>query len=85
MKKLIILNKCFFFTKLGLDMPDSRKLPIGVEYNLLDAKSTNKENPRRNANIFSILSFWWLNNFLFTGSRRSLENEDLFPLLKVVP
>lgn len=55
---------------------------MGVEYNLLDAKSTNKENPRRNANIFSILSFWWLNNFLFTGSRRSLENEDLFPLLE---
>ena len=54
---------------------------MGVEYNLLNAKSTNKENPRRNSNIFSILSFWWLNNFLLTGSRRCLENEDLFPLL----
>ena len=54
---------------------------MGVEYNLLNTKSTNKENPRRNANIFSILSFWWLNNFLLTGSRRCLENEDLFPLL----
>ena len=54
---------------------------MGVEYNLLNAKSTIKENPRRNANIFSVLSFWWLNNFLLTGSRRCLENEDLFPLL----
>ena len=54
---------------------------MGVEYNLLNTKSTNKENPRRNASIFSILSFWWLNNFLLTGSRRCLENEDLFPLL----
>ena len=54
---------------------------MGVEYNLLNTKSINKENPRRNANIFSILSFWWLNNFLLTGSRRCLENEDLFPLL----
>ena len=54
---------------------------MGVYYDLLDAESTHKENPRKNANIFSILFFWWLKKLLSIGNRRSLENEDLFPLL----
>ena len=54
---------------------------MGVHYDLLDARSTIKENPRKKANIFSILSFWWLKRLLSTGNERSLENEDLFPLL----
>lgn len=55
---------------------------MGMDYTLLDAKSMNKGNPRKNANIFSILSFWWLNKFLSTGYKRSIENNDLFPLLR---
>ena len=54
---------------------------MGVNYDLMDAKSTIKENPRKNANIFSLLFVWWLKKLLSIGNRRSLENEDLFPLL----
>jgi len=39
------------------------------------------ENPRKGANVFSILSFWWVTKLLATGNKRSLEHDDLFPLL----
>ena len=39
------------------------------------------ENPKGSANIFSIISFWWMNDIFVVGSKRPLENDDLFPLL----
>lgn len=39
-------------------------------------------NPKGYANVFSALSFWWMNGILGTGSKRPLENTDLYPLLE---
>jgi ATP-binding cassette, subfamily C (CFTR/MRP), member 4 len=41
------------------------------------------ENPRENANIFSILTFWWTIDLFKTGYRKVLELNDLFKPLKV--
>ena len=54
---------------------------MNAEYSRLDPKTGHKENPKKNANIFSILSYWWVGELLAIGSKRSLENDDLFPLL----
>ena len=50
-----------------------------TEYKKIDDDS--KGNPKANANCFSILFFWWMNDILATGSKRSLEQSDLYPLL----
>lgn len=52
------------------------------EYDRLESEGTKRENPRQNASIFSILSFWWVREILATGNKRPLENDDLFPLLE---
>ena len=51
------------------------------EYERLKTEPKQKENPKKSANIFSILSFWWVGQLLDLGSKRPLENDDLFPLL----
>jgi len=53
-----------------------------LEYDRLETGPKPKKNPKKTANIFSILSFWWVGQLLNLGSKRSLENEDLFPLLE---
>lgn len=40
-----------------------------------------KENPVTTANVFSILTFWWMNSILQIGSKRQIENEDLYKVL----
>ena len=40
------------------------------------------ENPKQQANFFSLLTFFWLNKLLRQGSKRTLNGEDLPPLLK---
>jgi len=52
---------------------------MAVEYNRLESKA--KQNPKKNASIFSILSFWWLGELLAIGNKRPLDTDDLFPLL----
>lgn len=52
---------------------------MAAEYHRLESKT--KQNPKKSANIFSILSFWWVGELLAIGNKRPLENEDLFPLL----
>ncbi|KAJ7389913.1 hypothetical protein OS493_028376 [Desmophyllum pertusum] len=54
---------------------------MDAEYDRLKSEPRHKGNPKRNANIFSILSFWWMGELLAIGNKRPLENEDLFPLL----
>ena len=39
-----------------------------------------EQGPMENANIFSLLFFWWMNDTLKLGSKRPLQDEDLFPL-----
>lgn len=39
-----------------------------------------KKSPMEKANIFSLLFFWWMNDTLKLGSKRPLQDEDLFPL-----
>ena len=51
-----------------------------TEYGKLETAS-RRRNPKESANIFSILSFSWMNSILTTGNTRPLENNDLFPLL----
>ena len=52
---------------------------MAAEYNRLESKS--KQNPKKNASIFSILSFWWVGELLAVGNKRALDIDDLFPLL----
>ena len=44
------------------------------------AAKDKKQSPMENANIFSLLFFWWMNDTLKFGSKRPLQDEDLFPL-----
>lgn len=37
-------------------------------------------HPLKTANIFSILTFWWMNDVLRTGNKRPLEQSDFLPL-----
>lgn len=52
---------------------------MASEYSRLESKA--KRNPKKNANIFSILSFWWVGELLAVGNKRTLDIDDLFPLL----
>ena len=54
---------------------------MAENYDQLESKIADKENPKKNANIFSLLSFWWVRDILVVGNKRPLENDDLFPLL----
>ncbi|KAJ7371979.1 hypothetical protein OS493_021405 [Desmophyllum pertusum] len=54
---------------------------MDAEYDRLESELRRKSNPKRNANIFSILSFWWVGELLAIGNKRPLENDDLFYLL----
>ena len=54
---------------------------MAAEYSHLEEESRHNENPKKNANIFSILSFWWVGELFAIGNKRPLENDDLFPLL----
>nr|XP_039260100.1 multidrug resistance-associated protein 4-like isoform X1 [Styela clava] len=39
-----------------------------------------RSNPMSRANIFSYLSYWWLNDFFAEGSKRTLQESDMFEL-----
>ena len=39
-----------------------------------------EQSPMENANIFSLLFFWWMNDTLKLGSERPLQDQDLFPI-----
>ena len=52
------------------------------EYDRLESDTLRwKENPTKNASIFSILFFWWVREIVAIGNKRPIENDDLFPLL----
>ncbi|KAL0112749.1 hypothetical protein PUN28_012191 [Cardiocondyla obscurior] len=40
------------------------------------------KNPRQNANIISILTFWWTRKLFWTGYNKDLEETDLYATLK---
>ena len=54
---------------------------MAAKYESLESKSEQKENPKKNASIFSIISLSWVGDILTIGNKRPLENDDLFPLL----
>ena len=47
-----------------------------------NGNANRTRNPKVNANILSILLFWWMNKILNLGSKRTLQSEDLLPLLE---
>ena len=51
----------------------------------LGSKTSSKQscvNPRDTANFFSVLVFGWIQSLLTKGRKKTLEDKDLFPLLK---
>lgn len=44
------------------------------------AESMRKPCPERKANLFSRLTFWWLNKLIITGFKRPLQDSDLWSL-----
>ena len=55
--------------------------PMDSKYDRLESEPRRKENPRKSANVFSILFFCWVRKILAIGQKRPLENDDLFPIL----
>ena len=55
-----------------------------TDYEKLQQDDNEKKdvNPYLTANIFSRITFWWMNKIFITGYKRPLEDEDLFPLLE---
>ena len=53
---------------------------MNAKYDRLHS-DTIENNPKKNASVFSILSFWWVGKILAIGNKRPLDNDDLFPLL----
>lgn len=55
-----------------------------VNYSVMDSQEERtkerEKSPMENANIFSLLFFWWMNDTLKLGSKRPLQDEDLFAL-----
>ena len=53
------------------------------EYDGLDSDTMRscKENPTRNAGIFSVLFYRWVGEMVAIGNKRPIEDDDLFPLL----
>lgn len=47
-----------------------------------EEEKEKKVNPKINANIFSRITFSWMNKIFVTGSKRPLEEGDLFPLIE---
>lgn len=47
-----------------------------------EEEKEKKVNPKRNASIFSQITFSWMNKIFVLGSKRPLEEDDLFPLLE---
>ncbi|KAL0104962.1 hypothetical protein PUN28_016536 [Cardiocondyla obscurior] len=47
-------------------------------------KNTNdmKPNPKENANVISILFFWWMRELFIKGAKRDLEESDIYRPLK---
>ena len=58
-----------------------RLKPMNSKYDPLESEPRQKENPKKSANVFSILFFCWAREILAIGHKRPLENDDLFPLL----
>ena len=56
-------------------------MPVDAKYDRLRSEDRHKENPKKNASLLSILSFWWVGEILAIGNKRPLDNDDLFPLL----
>ncbi|KAG5307336.1 MRP4 protein, partial [Acromyrmex insinuator] len=44
--------------------------------------SDMKPNPKENANVFSVLFFWWMRELFMTGSKRDLEESDIYRPIK---
>lgn len=47
-----------------------------------EEKEGKPVNPKRHANIFSKITISWMNKIFVVGSKRPLEEDDLFPLLE---
>lgn len=45
-----------------------------------EKEEDNDSHPLSSANFFSVLTFWWMNKTLNTGSKRPLERADFLPL-----
>ena len=45
-------------------------------------KNCKPRNPKDDAGILSILSFWWMGDIFRIGNKRQLENYDLLPLCR---
>lgn len=63
----------------ALVVPYSPAMATAGDYERIeeDCKSIN---PKDDAGIFSILSFWWMGDVFRIGNKRQLENHDLLPL-----
>ena len=44
--------------------------------------TANSTNPRARAGVLSVLLFFWMNDVLKLGNKRSLSDQDLLPLLE---
>ena len=47
---------------------------------LITGKYDETRDPKREAGLFSVLTFWWMGEVLKTGAERPLEESDFLPL-----
>lgn len=49
-----------------------------------ERKHNYTESPRKNANILSYLTFWWVLPVLFKGKKKELDLNDLYKPVSVI-
>ena len=52
------------------------------DYKSVLLEKRSPENPPKEAGLFSLLTFWWMNRVFQTGAKRPLEESDFLPLQK---
>ena len=53
---------------------------VSQDYERIPETRRSPANPQKDAGLFSLLTFWWMNGVFQTGAKRPLQESDFLPL-----